>query len=719
MIGMSLAVALAMAAGWQAAAGAAPGEKQTAAADDPQTAMAQGSAQSVQVRSAQTETLDFSYPRLGMWWPDPWEQPIGEIARYDWVILGDWLTEFITPLKAINPDMLLLNSTNACELGFNGAENAEPWENEEVRRIPPEWFLTQVGTTLTQAVDAVTTTFHVAAITVTDGSTVYPLFVVSDTVLIEGESVFIEAVDAGARTLTVRRGFVRPAGAHNAGTRVAAHISFWPNTWVLNLSLMSPTATVSSAFGAERWGDYNARVAVALLADERWDGLLIDRSDSNQSWLIGNSTARTIDPDQSNTLLSDYSAFDASWNAGLRLYEQKIRQMVGDGRILFVNWGMPNYDLLNGNNYEGEPQKDTDWRNLVFGPFPKGSYFDWMKNARQPNLTMIETYEDDGGPSPVGDGSYENPCTKAGFTPNYRKMRFGLVTTLMNDGFFSYEINTNGHGSLCLMWFDEYDNAGKGRGYLGKPKGDAYRVADIPLGENRIASGGFESEAALARWTFWPDTEHGYSGTVSLDVSRKHTGNASARIDSIRAAGTGWQISFSFEPVKAVSGTDYTVSFWARADRQRPLDVWVQQNEDPWETYLWFDEIPPLTTTWQYYELSGTAVGGNQHPALFFGTGQVTGTVWLDDVQYRQGSREVWRRDYDGGIVLVNASAHPKTVLLGDYYRKITGTQAPDVNDGGLVDHVVLPARDGLILLAFRNKVLFPLVASSTGLGPR
>ncbi len=43
------------------------------------------------------QPLTISFPRLGMWWPDPWEQPITDIARYDWVILGDWSSRFITP----------------------------------------------------------------------------------------------------------------------------------------------------------------------------------------------------------------------------------------------------------------------------------------------------------------------------------------------------------------------------------------------------------------------------------------------------------------------------------------------------------------------------------------------------------------------------------------------------------------------------------------------
>ena len=55
---------------------------------------------------------------------------------------------------------------------------------------------------------------------------------------------------------------------------------------------------------------------------------------------------------------------------------------------------MANYDLLNGSNLEGFPMDDTTaygtpWRTMVFGPEENGSYFEWMAQARQPNLTMV------------------------------------------------------------------------------------------------------------------------------------------------------------------------------------------------------------------------------------------------------------------------------------------------------------------------------------------
>lgn len=220
----------------------------------------------VNVDEVQAQPLSLNFPRLGMWWPNPWEQSLTEIARYDWVVLGDWCSEFIQPLRGLNPDIILLDSTNGCELCFNPEPNAEPWENEEVLQIPPQWFLTQVGSVLTAPVNATTTQFRVSAVTAAAGSEVFDLFVPQEAVLIEGETVWVEALDKATKTLTVRRGYVRPASSHAAGTRLAAHITFWPGSWLLNVSTLCPEAVADVAAGPEIWADYNARKAVALVA---------------------------------------------------------------------------------------------------------------------------------------------------------------------------------------------------------------------------------------------------------------------------------------------------------------------------------------------------------------------------------------------------------------------------------------------------------------------
>lgn len=640
------------------------------------------------------------FPRLGMWWPDPWKQPLYQIARYDWVILFDDQAEFIEPLKAINPNLLLLTSTNACEVDF---DPEDPAHNIEVAALPAEWFLTQVGTRLRTAIDAVQTTIPVEAVTVSDGQTTYRLFVPGDTVLIEGESMYVTAVNATARTLTVRRGYIRPASPHAAGTRIAAHISFWPNSWVMNLSPLSPRVTFDPAVGPENWAEYHARMTAQQLIEEpRWDGILLDRSDGNESWLLDNSTARTIDPDQSNTLLNDYSGFDAAWNDGLFDYESRLRTLVGPDEIIFTNWGYPNYGLLNGNNFEGFPNKlgqsyQAGWNETVFGNSPNyGSYFSWIKNALQPNLTMIETYQDDSSPSATSSGVYRNPCARRRFIPDYRKMRFGLGTALLNDGYFSYEMNTNGHGSLCLMWFDEYDNAGAGRGYLGYPLGPAVRLSDTLTTPNLVNGGIFETEADLSRWDIWADS--GYDIQAALDSENPGEGSASLRLDVPIASGTDWKAVVIYSPVSLTARRDYTLTFRARSNAPRPMTVWAQRNRSPWNTWLDFGEVT-LTPEWQTFQIAVPSTGSDSVASLQFGLGQTTGNVWLDDVRLQQGSLDIWRREFEGGLALVNATSLPVTIPLDGTYYRIKGLQAPAFNNGAAVTSVTLNARDAIILL--------------------
>lgn len=66
---------------------------------------------------------------------------------------------------------------------------------------------------------------------------------------------------------------------------------------------------------------------------------------------------------------------------------------------------------------------------------------------------------------------------------------------------------------------------------------------------------------------------------------------------------------------------------------------------------------------------------------------------------------DVWRRDFQNGVVLVNSSGSPKTVELNSELEKIRGTQAPEVNDGSRITSVVLSPDDGVILLKPVEKI--------------
>jgi len=412
------------------------------------------------------------YPRLAMWWPDTREQPIEDLKRYDWIGFGRWdKISTIEQLKTINPDQKHFMDYSITETSWSS------WENNRIimQKIPSEWFLTQRGTFLVQSLDRTQTTVYVEAIIDNNGKA---LFEIGDNVTCDFESMKVLDIDAQNKTLTVERGFVRTANPHQEGARIAPQITFWPTTWVMNMSALCPKVDVNDGNGSQNWIEFACRNK-KIENEDLWDGYITDRIEETQSWLIPKS-CRSIDPDCSNKeVIDDYSAFDAAWYEGCAGYLEYLRSVYPNKYLIANSFGTY-YQQLNGCIYEGFP---TNWDNSRPETYEEWSYralgeqgyLNVSISGHSPNYSLGETYEDEEGPK-AGDLFYDNPHDHPDFVPNYQRMRYGLTSTLLGDGYFSYEINTNGHGSLGLMWFDEYDKAGKERRYLGFPVNEASTI---------------------------------------------------------------------------------------------------------------------------------------------------------------------------------------------------------------------------------------------------
>ncbi|MBA3565219.1 MAG: hypothetical protein H0W33_14695, partial [Gammaproteobacteria bacterium] len=59
----------------------------------------------------------------------------------------------------------------------------------------------------------------------------------------------------------------------------------------------------------------------------------------------------------------------------------------------------------------------------------------------------------------------------------------------------------------------------------------------------------------------------------------------------------------------------------------------------------------------------------------------------------------VFRRDFENGIVLANATPRSRTINLGGSFLRIQGTQDAAINNGSKVSTVTLPPYDGLLLV--------------------
>ena len=311
---------------------------------------------------------------------------------------------------------------------------------------------------------------------------------------------------------------------------------------------------------------------------------------------------------------------------------------------------------------------------------------DWSTKSREPNLSTIETFEYDDGAPPGWRDIYQ---------PSSDKMRFGLATALVGGGFYSYEIDNVNRGALGLPWFDEYDNGGTAKGYLGLPTGPPREAEATLSGPELLDHGSFDSPADLSAWSFIVNA--GTSATARIDTSDRHSGTGSLRVDVTKSVGQDWG-SVLCQNVAFPGGTEYTISFWARADKQRPLTAWVPEptGTDDWVSF----PHAVLTTEWQRFELPGTCSGGARTANMYLGFGETAGTVWIDDVSLVPGSREVIRRDFEHGTALVNPSERARTLDVGPGLRHLAGVQAPLPNDGLPVTSVTIPAHDGLVLVS-------------------
>jgi len=205
-------------------------------------------------------------------------------------------------------------------------------------------------------------------------------------------------------------------------TSNGSDISIWPGTQALDLT--------------SGWNDYLAEfVAYEVLYNDYWDGVFYDEVSDSISW-VGD-----ID------LANGSSDIDGSWrNAYVDLFSQ-TRSLVGSEKIIITN-GSSNLDYspyVNGRMFESFP---TPWEE-------DGS---WATNIAN-YLTLENAVDYD----PII--LINSDTSNTGDYTNYQKVRFGLSSALLGEGFFGFDYGTESHAQL--LRYDEYD------AYIGSAKEDA------------------------------------------------------------------------------------------------------------------------------------------------------------------------------------------------------------------------------------------------------
>lgn len=605
--------------------------------------------------------LEPAFPRLAIWWGSsstanlslgtfcvPWGDPLKPVPSA------------LASLRLRSPGLLLLGAASAAQLDYSPAGD-RAYDEQRLGAIPNAWLLKQVGSTLTSALSAGDVTVHVA-----DAGR----FRVKDLVVVEEERCVVTGIGQG--TLTVRRGWAGSVAVpHGQGSRIAAAASDWPFAVTLNMTAECPLDAARGEFATpagttESAADWLARVANGIYRRADWDGLFIDLCLADySSGFRGTTSLRTIADVADPTSEVDYASFDLRWQAGIESYLARVRTLTGPDAILLTNAAPPVFGIANGTLFEGFPARSTTterWYQDTIGPTSqayKASYVEWGARSAAPNLTAMLTF---------------------GEPTDYAFMRFGLCTALMGDGYYAYE-RSSGYAN---GYYDEYDGAGAGKGYLGQPLGPAH--AATPVRPDLLSGDGtFDSPVEYNAWTL----------STSGPVVATKSADAGTCLVNVTTPGADWRLSLT-HPVKFVAGRTYRVTFSAKASAPVEMRSRIEDSSNGGAYYP--GDQPWLSDSWRTFTVAVTATKtGNGKQSFYFG--DFRGTVWFDDITVRQTGPEVWRRDFTGGIALVNPTTGPVTLSLGTTFRKMKGRQDPGVNNGTTLSSVTVPARDGLVLL--------------------
>lgn len=202
-------------------------------------------------------------------------------------------------------------------------------------------------------------------------------------------------------------------------------LSFWPGTSLLNVADNSPE------INGLQLNKYIAQfVAQDLLSTGLWDGVFYDNAWKDVKWLTGDSVDLNKDGQQDSDI-------DLHWREGTRAIYRETRALTNNRYLVVGNATSEVYkNDLNGIMLENFPASGWEETMRVYNSNQEGS--------TQPRINIINAN--------TGNTGKNN---------DFKKFRFGLASTLLINGYYSFDFGDKDHAQT--WWYNEYDIE------LGKP----------------------------------------------------------------------------------------------------------------------------------------------------------------------------------------------------------------------------------------------------------
>jgi hypothetical protein len=396
------------------------------------------------------------------------------VTSFDWawdtsyspgVPTGDTFAQY---LKLLNPGLMILvyyHSSIFPEGDWAWRSGTSGYVvNGVTYHVDLNWYLTYAGSALTASVSSSATSIPVADLS---------RFAVNDRVIIGGavngtqpEMVLVTGKSAasGSGTLAVQRGINNqnsrfPAISHASGewVRTVTYVFGNPAAMAMNVTSTCLATSINPTLGNQTWSQFVGSFMGVKFSEspaQYVDGVFLDNYVDRPIELPNNLSQIDINNTNQPTGITD-----AQWADGMYSLAAGIRGHIPSGKQIVGNPGGRNAvyqgQVINGGMIEGV---DENGANSYIGD-TLGFYTNWMANGLSPRIFLVD------------GGSHGSSLSTV--QANYQAMRFLLTWTLSSDGFFIYDEFLYNSDHSTDWWYDEYDNAGQGRGYLGQASGPA------------------------------------------------------------------------------------------------------------------------------------------------------------------------------------------------------------------------------------------------------
>jgi len=213
-------------------------------------------------------------------------------------------------------------------------------------------------------------------------------------------------------------------------------LGYWPGANILNVTDLSPTNTLG-----QRWNEWLPEwIADNIYSTGYWDGIFLDEAFPAVSWI--NSGDIDLNGDG---VAEDKETINTAWQAGVEKITKNLRDRIGPNAYLEVNGASSYTTYTNGRMHENIFRVGGNWSNTM------NSYIDTQQaSGYEPKLSLINS--------------------NTGNTGNldHRAQLYGLTSTLLGDGFYSYDFGDQKH--MSIWWSKEYEKN------LGQPLNQARNI---------------------------------------------------------------------------------------------------------------------------------------------------------------------------------------------------------------------------------------------------